>query len=567
MKEFIDIPVPSRFRLGELFKDNNFEVPLYQRNFAWTSNEVDDFWNDLVDIVNGERGSHFFGQLVTFKNENQIQEIIDGQQRLTTSSLFLAAMRDTATDMLEKNRDHLGNGNSDTLRDVKYNVKKCLRGENGDHPSLMLQETGEDKTTSLRQFFTQLIHEGHQDAVNEPEKNLVRAYRMLRQKINDQLKEANTMTERVTILQTIFDCFTERFYIVMISAPSQNDAFIIFETLNSRGKDLKASDIIKNHLMYISGDTMKEANKAWQEVSVKLKDDSNKITKFIRTYWAGRKKLVTEANLYRSLSQHLRSNHDASHFLAELGELVGLYDVLESPLSPKGNLSYFDNPLLLERIDILNRLHVKLYYPVMLSLKITGFGEDDMLKVVNKLLSVFIRHRTIINDGTNTLESGFSNLAQRIYSNELGSVQDIISWLDDKLLRTDAEVQTSFQTLKKDGGLRGAKKWTLVYLLSELYEEDLHDKAFDKDNYQLVHISEDVSLPSEYQDYIGNWTLLEKGLKSQFDKAKSVTERQTVLLKSGLLENSNLVDKLSEWNGFSVKKRQSKLGENVTLVW
>lgn len=147
------------------------------------------------------------------------------------------------------------------------------------------------------------------------------------------------------------------------------------------------------------------------------------------------------------------------------------------------------------------------------------------------------------------------------------SVQDIISWLDDKLLRTDAEVQSSFQTLKKEGGLRGAKKWTLVYLLSELYGEDIHDRAFDKDNYQLVHISEDVALPSEYQDYIGNWTLLEKGLKSQFDKAESVADRQTVLRKSGLLENRKFVKELPTWDADSVTGRQSSLGKSITLIW
>ncbi|WP_257594041.1 DUF262 domain-containing protein [Lactiplantibacillus plantarum] len=54
---------------------------------------------------------------------------------------------------------------------------------------------------------------------------------------------------------------------MIISALSNEDAFIIFETLNSRGKDLKASDIIKNHLMSISGNQISEANEKWQMMS------------------------------------------------------------------------------------------------------------------------------------------------------------------------------------------------------------------------------------------------------------------------------------------------------------
>lgn len=46
----VDIPEPSRFRIGNLFQDNNFIVPQYQRNFAWEDNEIDDFWNDLVEL-------------------------------------------------------------------------------------------------------------------------------------------------------------------------------------------------------------------------------------------------------------------------------------------------------------------------------------------------------------------------------------------------------------------------------------------------------------------------------------------------------------------------------------
>lgn len=74
----VEIPQPSRFRIGELFKDNNFVVPLYQRNYAWETNEIGDFWYDLLDLVEGKRNSHFFGQIVTFKNDDKDQEIIDG---------------------------------------------------------------------------------------------------------------------------------------------------------------------------------------------------------------------------------------------------------------------------------------------------------------------------------------------------------------------------------------------------------------------------------------------------------------------------------------------------------
>ena len=72
-----------------------FVIPAYQRNYDWKMEHCKQLYNDLIKVIRQERKSHFFGSIVSVQNENGTMEeflIIDGQQRLTTVSLFLLAI-------------------------------------------------------------------------------------------------------------------------------------------------------------------------------------------------------------------------------------------------------------------------------------------------------------------------------------------------------------------------------------------------------------------------------------------------------------------------------------------
>ncbi|KRO29307.1 DUF262 domain-containing protein [Lactiplantibacillus fabifermentans] len=583
MNAFVEIPQPSRFRINELFHDNKFIVPLYQRNYAWETNEIEDFWSDLEDIVNGKRNNHFFGQIVTYRNNNNEQEIIDGQQRLTTSTIFMAVIRDIANEIytdLSKNPANAldAEESGDELRDIRNQVKKSIRGEKGDASSLTVQQHVDDDGESLQTFFFNLTHSNSNALTtktnSEPKKNMQKAYRDMYSWILKSLKLEKTLSGRINKLKLTFESFFEDFYIVMISAPSRRDAFTIFETLNSRGKDLKASDIIKNHVMSLMSDDLEQANQTWTSITSKLDNDSNRITRFIRTYWASKKRIVSEAKLYREISSEVDNINSAKHFLTDLEKLVDLYTVLESPTQPKAHARYFNNETLTQQLDILNRMRVLLYYPIVLSLQYTQFSEDKILKIVRKVTSVFIRHRTIMNQGTNKLESGFSDVAQKIWTLQLRNVDDINNYINEHLIPSDDQIKTNFNALAKDGGQRGAKKWTLVYLLAELYDatfddfgnNDLYLKAFNDDNYRLVQISTDQNL-GDYQNYIGNWTILEKNLSEK--EYASVSELTVALLKSDLNANHVLAKQLENgiWNSDAIKTRQNTLSNSLTVIW
>ncbi|KRK87484.1 hypothetical protein FD17_GL001237 [Lentilactobacillus sunkii DSM 19904] len=569
--------------MGELFKDNNFTVPMYQRNYDWESDQIVDFWDDLVDLVEGNRNSHFFGQIVTFKNEDGRQEIIDGQQRLTTSPIFMAVIKDIATKMYQDNfakdisLSDLDRG--DKLRDIRNAVKKLIRGDHeGDQASLVVEQRSANNG-ELEDYFYALTHKAS-EALNEtskvaPIKKMRSTYTTIHKWIENDLKLKKTLGERIDRLDNIFNSFYDKFYIVMISAPSRIDAFTIFETLNSRGKDLEVSDIIKNHLMSLLNSDMDSANTQWQRIASAFNGDSHKISRFIRTYWAASHKVIQESKLYRAISQQITNSNDATVFLKDLDALVEIYTVLDSPVSPKSHYEFFKNKFITQHLDILNRMHVMLYYPIVMAMYYRGYHEDDILKAVNKILSVFVRHRTINNEGTNVLESGFSEVAQHIWNVDLNGIDDIINELNDKLLKSDDSIKANFSALSKEGGLKGPKKWTLVYLLSEIYsylyddfaDNNLYTKVFDQDNYKLVHISSDDSL-GDYKDYIGNWTILEKRLATSAEEDSS--KLVDALNQSELKANNELFKSVEfgGWDPDQIRERQTDFAQNVVnQIW
>lgn len=573
MSKLVEIPQPSRFRIGELFKDNNFNVPLYQRNYAWGTNEIRDFWDDLMDIAEGDHSNHFFGQIVTFRTEGGRQEIIDGQQRITTSLIFMSVVRDIA-DKIDKDNPNLNRDVGYKLHDLKVNVEKSIRGDGESDPSLIVQRNSNHEM-DLQDYFMKLTHKKidmDKKQSSEPMENMRLAYRGIRKFCLSKMKEKSSLGERIDLLQRIFDSFNEDFYIVMISAPSRADAFTIFETLNSRGKDLTASDIIKNHIMSLLSSRIDDANDLWGMTSDKLDNNSGKITKFIRTYWSASKKVESESKLYRSISNYVDNADTAYKFLKDLESLVDIYTVLNSPTSPKSHNQFFNNRLITQRLDVLNRMHVMLYYPIILSMRYRKFDEQDILIVIQKIISVFVRHRTIANDGTNKLEIGFADIAEDIWSLKLKNVDMIISDLNEKLLKTNESMKAQFSVLEKDGGQRGAKKWTLIYLLSCLYEnegyfrDNVYMDVFNDDKYKLTHIS-DNGISSEFQNYIGNWTMVEKDILIPDDNDN--IKMANALKKSSLEINKEISRYLSEngWQNSDILKRQGEFTDEAKNIW
>jgi hypothetical protein len=264
---------PTTFTISVFFqRERRYVVPLFQRSYVW-ERQWKPFWEDIITIANqliegSEKTlhhlhNHFMGAVVlnkidTFGHQVVADEIIDGQQRLTTIQVFLVALRD----FLKISGDDLGNKNWLVLKKVTENelfdddaeqYKVC--------PTLIDRKVFEDIYTlgspeKLEQAYP--LTRYYKSRYNKPRHRLVEAYlyfyRVIGEYVSGQIPNIPETIEEIetppgTIVQrkkALIDALTLNFEIVVIELEEKDDPQTIFQTLNYLGEPLLPSDLIRN---------------------------------------------------------------------------------------------------------------------------------------------------------------------------------------------------------------------------------------------------------------------------------------------------------------------------------
>ncbi|RVY22613.1 DUF262 domain-containing protein [Helicobacter pylori] len=198
-----------------------FEIPSYQRGYAWQERQLKDFWNDLEHVSKLGDKFHYMHSLTLRELENEFEssafEIIDGQQRLATSLILLGLLA-----KITQNKDpKYDSMNLEPILSYKY------YGLNEAFGAIM----GEEK--DLERFQTSFYA-----------KNLIEAYAFFKEKISDTPIEA---------LEKMFDTLIKKMLFSVVGLNDNRiDPFSSFETINNRGKDLSTLELFKNRLHFVA---------------------------------------------------------------------------------------------------------------------------------------------------------------------------------------------------------------------------------------------------------------------------------------------------------------------------
>jgi uncharacterized protein with ParB-like and HNH nuclease domain len=254
-------------------------VPLYQRPYSWTTEEVDQLWEDITTPIDAE---HFMGSIV-LNDEIQLRpQLIDGQQRLTTLMILLALIRDA----YHQRGSYLAGRPHSLLTADPYT-------EGDERYKLRLGEVNRDV---FRDFFLSGPDEdGREDwaewkhlpkDVLVPNADLFASATRLRDLLSQYL-DAVIGEEPLARLTALEEKLSKRLLFVVIRVGNVDDAFLLFETLNDRGLQLSAADLVKSHLLSrIEAEKGKEAVPAasqdWGEVVELLRGAD--IGRFLRYY-------------------------------------------------------------------------------------------------------------------------------------------------------------------------------------------------------------------------------------------------------------------------------------------
>jgi hypothetical protein len=248
--------------LSNLMEGKLFNIPDYQRGYAWEEKQWKDFVQDLDALIDDEVVSHYTGTIVIYEKPNtlanygtrklKVVDIVDGQQRLTTCCLYLSII---IKELIEKG-----------LTDYAENISTYL------YSGTVCKLTLNNETAG---FFFDLINKGTTNitADNVHQKRILSAYAYLKEHLDIQCLERN---DAIEYLKYLFDAIVMKLNFSFYPIEVESEIGMTFELMNSRGKDLSALELLKNYLMHwvyrnISDEIEKQdftnlINKTWKEV-------------------------------------------------------------------------------------------------------------------------------------------------------------------------------------------------------------------------------------------------------------------------------------------------------------
>ena len=555
-----------------------FDIPDYQRAYSWNKDNLKQLIDDIMDSIglNKENNNvfeeyepYFIGSIVLCSKEYKddgsgLYDVIDGQQRLTSIIILIAAIRDLTKNEAYKNiLSSLIYQKPNELMGIKESIRVRVRGKEAEFfKKYVLTDGGTD-----------LINEIDEKEISEAKQNMLNAIRTFKEVFVDENGE---------VLESKLDEFTKYFLqkvvVVVITTDSFTSAFRLFNVINARGLPLTNADLLKSeNLRVISEDKRNIYTDMWENIEQELgKDKLEQIIGFMRTMKQNRKAIAT---VYEEFSKKIfvsEPDYIGVNFVEHLKEIKDLYNKYINEgnieLSSKDNSIYYQN-----LVRIMRDFIPYDEWMVALIKFIEKFKNDEDILEFLKVLE-----KRIVIDWVNG--NSFADRLARVY--KILEVIDSSSSLEEikksNVFISDLERTTAYFRNSLDDIEFYSKGRMLVpkYILIRLDMEKRNGEILDYTNkIMLEHI-----LPRNAKDayWTTNFTVDERknwcnklgnlviinGTKNTKLNNKAFAEKvEQYLSKKSDFEITKEVLALNDWKIESVAGRQESLMTRALNLW
>lgn len=548
-------------RKGNIFEilngNKQFLIPVYQRYYSWDIEQCRRLWNDIVDMQKRNKAGHFVGSIVNIAEQAmptgvQKYMIIDGQQRMTTLTLLLLALRDYAiqhpedTTINSRRIDNMLLKNEYEVGDERY--------------KLLLTET--DRDILIRLVESKPIPDGTKS-------RLIDNYKFFSGKIADRDLQPAEIYESIGKLQ-IVNITLDR---------TMDDAQAIFESLNSTGKELSESDLIRNYVLM--GLEPSEQTYVYEHLWRPMEQlfvyetQDSVMDSFFRHYLTMKlTRIPKQGRVYEEFKLY--------HLNCEFGTIRELcQDLLNYAKFYTDIVFKRSNNAELKRLyeDIVD-LRMEVSYPFLLKVHndcAEGTITEDNLKEILRLCISYVLRRSICDIPTNSMNKTFATLRNSIRPDDYMNSVKAFFVLQDTYKEFPDNDKFMAAFMSRDIYTMRARN----YILSRL--ENFGNKApIIIENYTIEHIMpQNTSLSPEWQHDLGvNWKEIQKtyihtiGNLTLTAYNSEMSDRPFMdkmnmpggFKESALRLNAYLV-KLTEWNEDHIKERAQQLAAKAVQIW
>jgi hypothetical protein len=544
--------------IGRAILNKMLAVPFHQRSYAWEDKHVLDLISDIESAIDKGENEYFLGTIVTTKNDTPRPEVADGQQRLATVTILLAAIRDYFINKTDTDR-----ASNITLRYLYTQDLSTL----DTIPKLRLNDA--DNEFFLKRILTT---PDSPDRAIEPSKEShqkISRAALLAKEFVERYSQLAKPTER---LASLVAYMTDSLKVIWVSVPDDANAFTIFETLNDRGLTLAISDLLKNYLFGTSADRVSEAQQRWTQMvsTLEAMDNEDVIVTYIRHFWSSGHGSTREKDLYNQIKNHIRNKELALNFSTQLAEGAKLYAAM---LNPSHELWQTYGPTARDHMNTLNLLRMIQIRPLVLAV-LRNFSIPEIQKSLRLMVSWVVRFLIVGGLGGGTLETHYSLRAKDINEGKITTANQLSAQLK-KIIPTDSRFKDEFSTASV------STQYLARYYLRALEKQargESHPEFIPIENTDVVNLEHILPQnPSPIWDYIpedertlfsrriGNLALLTNPINVASGN-DSFGYKKNFYKESSYSLTNELADYPS-WNIEYIARRQEELASLAVKAW
>ncbi|MFC5941159.1 DUF262 domain-containing HNH endonuclease family protein [Micromonospora harpali] len=518
--------------MAEVFTSYYLRVPRFQRPYEWLDSDIEDFWND---VLQSDR-DYFIGSMVVFPSQHGTQGLVDGQQRVTTITLLMCALRDQlkVLDLEDARNAAAGLQNLVERRSVLDNKQHFVLQTDTDNPFLRFIQAGGGGIEPTRAESERRVR-----AANTKLRNLLRLY----------LRESAPGTELQRLIE-IRDKILE-LRVVFVEVDNEDDATIIFQTLNSRGRDLEVSDLVKSHVMAAIGapnpghDLPRDK---WHSMLASFEESEAdlSIDRFLLHYWLSIHDYVSGKGLFKPVRLYLHrptaaeSARTAERFLDSLVHEARLYREIHEP---DFRAAWLQQELSVrESLKAIQLFRLRQPVPWILAAWSEHQAGRLRLKDTKRAISLIENYHFIATAVSNQPSSGGVSKMYAAHARALRSAtttQARMEVIDDLSEKLAMRIPTFDEFRAKFAEIRSSKTYSQQRALALYILRKLHSSPVTPDFAQLTveHLApQGSSRPADLREAdvakLGNLILLPESINGKLDSkqfpAKKSLLRQAV---------------------------------------
>jgi hypothetical protein len=546
--------------IGTALLRNRLVVPLNQREYSWEEEHVKDLFHDLAQAVDERKSSYFLGTIVLTRGNDGALEVADGQQRLATTSILLAAIRDYFHTLKDQILVTSLEGFLFTIvretREIYPRLKLNVDDNEYFKNRILCREESAERKSAV--------------PVRASHERIQRAAELARTHVQSIIS-IHSAENRIARLNYWVKFIEESALVILLTVADDLNAYVMFETLNDRGLRTSQSDLVKNYLFAKAGDRIGEAQQKWASMNGTLEtmeNDEPMTMTYLRHLVISLYGHTRDREVFERVKEKVASKQQAIEFLDILASCATDYAALGNPAHSKWN-EY--GPNVKEYVRTLEPLALVPMFPLMLSVA-RRFSRQETERSFRQFIFWSVRFLIAGGGRTGATEEALAKTAKEVTDGRVTKATQLVDTLGD-VIPSDSLFESRFAT-----ALVSKNSLARYYLRAMELKAQGNDAPewIPNDNtvINLEHVLPEHPGPAwkidrrivgTYYKRIGNLVLLQSSANTAIGNDDFAAKREAY--KKSRFSLTKMVSRKRQWRPEEIEDRQKALAQIAVSTW